>query len=112
MASRRSTPRCSPTTRWAPAQAPTGCACASRRGKLCLPHLANAGMRAPASPCSTASAPTEMFQTYLSNRPDDIRYGSTGKPVPGYEIRIVDESGREVADGEVGELVVRGTTAG
>ena len=55
---------------------------------------------------------TEMFQTYLSNRPDDIRYGSTGKPVPGYEIRIVDESGREVADGEVGELVVRGTTAG
>jgi 4-hydroxybenzoate-CoA ligase len=55
---------------------------------------------------------TEMFQTYLSNRPDDIRYGSTGKPVPGYEIRIVDESGREVADGEVGELVVRGATAG
>jgi 4-hydroxybenzoate-CoA ligase len=55
---------------------------------------------------------TEMFQTYLSNRPDDIRYGSTGKPVSGYEIKIVDECGREVADGEVGELVVRGATAG
>jgi 4-hydroxybenzoate-CoA ligase len=55
---------------------------------------------------------TEMFQTFLSNRPDDVRYGSTGKAVPGYEIRIVDEDGRDVADGEVGELVVRGATAG
>ena len=53
-----------------------------------------------------------MFQTYLSNRPDDVRYGSTGKPVPGYELRIVDENGRDVADGEIGELLVRGPTAG
>jgi 4-hydroxybenzoate-CoA ligase len=55
---------------------------------------------------------TEMLQTFLSNRPGDIRYGSTGKPVPGYEVRIVDESGGEVADGEIGELMVRGPTAG
>jgi 4-hydroxybenzoate-CoA ligase len=55
---------------------------------------------------------TEMFQTYLSNRPGDVRYGSTGKPVPGYELRIVDENGRDVADGEIGELLVRGPTAG
>ncbi len=55
---------------------------------------------------------TEMFQTFLSNRPDDIRYGSTGKPVPGYEVRIVDEDGRELPDGEIGELVVRGPSAG
>ena len=55
---------------------------------------------------------TEMFQTFLSNRPDDVRYGSTGKAVPGYEIKIVDEDGRDVPDGEVGELVVRGATAG
>jgi 4-hydroxybenzoate-CoA ligase len=55
---------------------------------------------------------TEMFQTFLSNRPGDIRYGTTGKPVPGYDLKIVDEQGGEVANGEIGELVVRGATAG
>ncbi len=55
---------------------------------------------------------TEMFQTFLSNQPGDIRYGTTGKPVPGYELRIIDEHGRDAADGEIGELVVRGATAG
>src|SRR5580700_9805721 len=55
---------------------------------------------------------TEMFQTFLSNQPGDVRYGTTGKPVPGYDLKIVDEDGREVADGEIGELVVRGPTAG
>ena len=55
---------------------------------------------------------TEMFQTFLSNRPGDVRYGSTGKPVAGYELRIVDENGRDVPDGEIGELLVRGPTAG
>ncbi len=55
---------------------------------------------------------TEMLQTFLSNRPGDIRYGSTGKPVPGYELRIVDEAGRELGPDEIGELLVRGPTAG
>jgi 4-hydroxybenzoate-CoA ligase len=55
---------------------------------------------------------TEMLQTFLSNRPGDIRYGSTGKPVPGYDARIVDEHGREVGAGEIGELIVRGPSSG
>jgi 4-hydroxybenzoate-CoA ligase len=55
---------------------------------------------------------TEMLQTFLSNRPGDVRYGSTGKPVPGYEVKIVDDGGRELPGGEVGELVVRGPSAG
>jgi 4-hydroxybenzoate-CoA ligase len=55
---------------------------------------------------------TELLQTFLSNRPDDIRYGSTGKPVPGYEARIVDESGHELGADEIGELIVRGPSAG
>ena len=55
---------------------------------------------------------TEMLQTFLSNRPGDIRYGSTGKPVPGYEARIVDEKGRELGADEIGELIVRGPSAG
>ena len=55
---------------------------------------------------------TEMFQTYLSNQPGDVRYGTTGKPVAGYELKIIDEQGRDAPDGEIGELVVRGATAG
>ncbi len=55
---------------------------------------------------------TELLQTFLSNRPGDIRYGSTGRPVPGYDTRIVDEHGCDVAAGEIGELIVRGPSAG
>src|SRR5262245_25672753 len=55
---------------------------------------------------------TEMLQTFLSNRPDDIRYGSTGKLVPGYDAKIVDENGHELPEGEIGELVVCGPSAG
>ena len=55
---------------------------------------------------------TEMLQTFLSNRPGEIRYGSTGKPVPGYDTRIVDEQGNELGTDEIGELIVRGPTAG
>ncbi len=55
---------------------------------------------------------TEMLQTYVSNRPGDIRYGSAGKTVPGYEAKIVDENGDEQAPGVIGELIVRGPSAG
>lgn len=51
---------------------------------------------------------TETLHTFLSNRPDDLRPGSSGKPSPGYEVRIVDESGRDLPPGEVGNLLVRG----
>jgi benzoate-CoA ligase len=40
-----------------------------------------------------------------------VRYGTTGKPVPGYEIRLVDDDGHPVAQGEIGELQVKGPTA-
>jgi 4-hydroxybenzoate-CoA ligase len=55
---------------------------------------------------------TEMLQTFLSNRPGALRYGTTGKPVPGYDAKIVDENGRELGIGEIGELVVRGPSSG
>ncbi len=54
---------------------------------------------------------TEMLHIFLSNRPGDVRYGTTGKPVPGYDMRIVDDQGGEVATGEVGELQVSGPTS-
>jgi 4-hydroxybenzoate-CoA ligase len=55
---------------------------------------------------------TEMLQTFVSNRPDDVRYGSAGKPVSGYDVKIVDEHDVEVGGGETGELLVRGPSAG
>jgi 4-hydroxybenzoate-CoA ligase len=54
---------------------------------------------------------TEMLHIFLSNRPGDVVYGTSGKPVPGYDVRLSDEAGNEVADGEVGELFVRGPTS-
>jgi 4-hydroxybenzoate-CoA ligase len=54
---------------------------------------------------------TEMLHVYLSNHPDDIRYGTSGKPVPGYAVRLVDEAGDDVGAGEIGELVVQGDSA-
>ncbi len=54
---------------------------------------------------------TEMLHIFLSNRPDDIRYGTTGRAVPGYELRIVDAAGHDVPAGESGELLVRGPSA-
>jgi benzoate-CoA ligase len=53
---------------------------------------------------------TEMLHIFLSNRAHDIRYGTTGTPVPGYEVRIVDAAGVPVPTGEVGELQIRGPT--
>ena len=54
---------------------------------------------------------TEMLHIFLSNRPDDIRYGTTGKAVPGYEVRIVTEAGEDAVGGESGELIVKGPSA-
>ena len=54
---------------------------------------------------------TELLHIFLSNRRNDVRYGTTGKPVPGYALRLVDESGNAVAAGEIGELQVNGPTS-
>lgn len=54
---------------------------------------------------------TENFHIFVSNRPEDIRPGSSGKPVEGYEMRIVDEDGAPVPQGEVGSLQLKGETA-
>ncbi len=55
---------------------------------------------------------TEMLHIFLSNRPGDVVYGTSGRAVPGYELRLVDEDGREItATGEIGELLVSGHSA-
>lgn len=54
---------------------------------------------------------TEMLHIFLSNRPGEVHYGTTGKPVPGYRVRLVDEHGEEVAAGELGELQISGPSS-
>ncbi len=53
----------------------------------------------------------ESFHIYISNRPGDIRPGSLGKLVPGYEAKLVDDDGANVAPGDVGSLWIRGASA-
>ena len=53
---------------------------------------------------------TEMLHIFISAEGDDIRPGATGRVLPGYEARIVDEAMNEVPDGTVGRLAVRGPT--
>ncbi|HEX3526129.1 MAG TPA: AMP-binding protein [Thermoanaerobaculia bacterium] len=53
---------------------------------------------------------TEMLHQFISSADDDIRPGATGKVVPGYQAKVVDETGEEIPRGETGRLAVRGPT--
>lgn len=53
---------------------------------------------------------TEMLHIFITNRLDDHRPACTGRPVPGYEARIIDDDGNEKPRGEIGRLAVRGPT--
>ncbi len=93
-----------------------------RRGELRLRRCTSAGEALPADigrrwtehfdvEILDGLGSTEMLHIFLSNRPGDVHYGTTGRPVPGYELRIVDEAGRPVGHGEVGELQISGPTS-
>jgi benzoate-CoA ligase len=51
-----------------------------------------------------------MLHIFLANRPGDVRYGTTGRPVPGYQLMIVDDEDNAVPAGEIGELKICGPT--
>ncbi len=51
---------------------------------------------------------TEITHIFISNRPDDYKGGTSGKPVPGYEAKIVDQDGNKLPDGEMGTLMIKG----
>jgi benzoate-CoA ligase len=54
---------------------------------------------------------TEMLHIFLSNRPERVRYGTTGWPVPGYDIELRGDEGQAVTDGEPGDLYIHGPSA-
>ena len=54
---------------------------------------------------------TEMLHIFLSNQEGKVRYGTTGTPVPGYEVDLRDEAGRSVPTGTIGDLYIKGPSA-
>ncbi len=54
---------------------------------------------------------TEMLHIFISNVAGQVRYGTSGKPVPGYRMRLVNDDGTEAATGEVADLYINGPTA-
>jgi 4-hydroxybenzoate-CoA ligase len=54
---------------------------------------------------------TEMLHIFIANLPGEVKPGSTGKPVPGYELKLVDDNGQDVPMGEIGMLLVKGGSA-
>jgi len=54
---------------------------------------------------------TEMLHIFISNSPGDVHYGTSGRPVPGYAIRLLGDDGAPVPDGEPGDLYIQGPSA-
>ena len=54
---------------------------------------------------------TEMLHIFLSNKPGDVEYGTSGTAVPGYDVRLVNDTGSDIGPGEIGEMLVRGKSA-
>ncbi len=92
------------------------------RGELALRLVSSAGEALPADlgerfarhfgvDIVDGIGSTEMLHIFLSNRPDRVRYGSTGWPVPGYEIELRGEDGQPVPDGELGDLYIKGPSS-
>jgi benzoate-CoA ligase family protein len=77
-----------------------------------LPHeLHERWDRAFGVPIIDGIGSAESFHIYISNRPGDVRAGSLGKLVPGYETKLVDDDGNPVAQGDVGTLWLKGESA-
>ncbi|WP_404367307.1 benzoate-CoA ligase family protein [Marinobacter sp.] len=94
----------------------------SRPGSIALRCSISAGEALPGevgrrweerfgSPIMDGVGSTEMLHIFLSNQPNDIHYGCSGRAVPGYKLRLVDFEGRDICDGEIGELLVKGPSA-
>lgn len=92
------------------------------RGDVALRLTSSAGEALPAElgerfqkhygvPIVDGIGSTEMLHIFISNRPDRVRYGSTGWPVPGYRIELRGDDGGPVPDGEPGDLYIQGPSA-
>jgi len=84
--------------------------CAVSAGETLPEPVYDAWLTKTGKPLLDGIGATEMLHIFVSNRLGDHRAACTGKPVSGYEARIVDDDMNDVPDGEVGRLAVRGPT--
>jgi benzoate-CoA ligase family protein len=77
-------------------------------GEALPPDLQRRWLEVAPVPIMDGIGSTEILHIYISNRSDDIRPGSSGKPVPGYQARILDENHKDVAAGTPGKLWIKG----
>lgn len=84
--------------------------CAVSAGETLPAPVYDEWMRVTGKPLLDGIGATEMLHIFISNRLDDHAPGTTGRPVAGYEARVVDDAMREVPRGTVGRLAVRGPT--
>ena len=80
------------------------------RRNACPCRLSNAWKAATGISLMDGIGATEMLHIFIGSPPEDIRPGATGRPVPGYEAKIIDAEGREAPRGTPGDLAVRGPT--
>jgi 4-hydroxybenzoate-CoA ligase len=90
----------------------------SKRLRLCFsageplpPHIGEGWKKRYGLDICNGVGSTEMGHLFLTNLPDAVAYGTSGLPIEGYDMRLVDPAGHEVGDGEIGELLVRGPSA-
>jgi len=90
----------------------------SKRLRLCFsageplpPHISSGWRERFGLDIVNGVGSTEMGHLFLTNLPDAVEYGTSGVPVEGYDMRLVDAAGADVADGEIGELLVRAPSA-
>jgi 4-hydroxybenzoate-CoA ligase len=90
----------------------------SRQLRLCFsageplpPHIGEAWKARFGLDIVNGVGSTEMGHLFVTNLPGAVEYGTAGLPVKSYELKLVDEAGAPVADGEIGELLVRGESA-
>jgi 4-hydroxybenzoate-CoA ligase len=85
-------------------------ACVSA-GEALPEHVGLAWQRRLGCPILDGVGSTEMLHIFLSNAPGDIVYGTSGRAVPGYDLRLLNDNGAEACGDEVGELYVRGPSS-
>lgn len=84
--------------------------CASA-GEALPAHIGESFTKRFGVPILDGIGSTEMLHIFLSNTIEDVAYGTTGRAVPGYELKLLDDAGFPVADDDIGELYVKGASA-
>src|SRR5262249_31805999 len=96
----------------APTQGEVSMRCSVSAGEALPPEVGRRWLERFGGDILDGLCSTWVRHIFLSNRPGDVKYGTSGKPVPGYALRLVDDDGEVIkSKGTMGELQVRGPTS-